>query len=113
MLGRIVSPTPSKFIFSKRNFSSEIFISRLSYYITDEELTDTFSAFGKIKDARIIRDARTKRPKGFAFVNYASELEAQKAVKAMDGRVFFFLLRRYSFFYKLLVNLYIILHPFL
>lgn len=86
MLARIVSSTPSKFIFAKRDFSSEIFISRLSYYITDEELSNAFSSFGKIKNVRIIRDTRTKRPKGFAFVNYASELEAQKAVKAMDGR---------------------------
>ncbi|PKU82855.1 small RNA-binding protein 11, chloroplastic [Dendrobium catenatum] len=88
MLARIASLYPARLIFRKRDFSSEIFISRLSYYTTDKELSDAFSAFGTIKSARIIRDPRTNRPKGFGFVNYATELEAQKAVKAMDGRIF-------------------------
>jgi len=35
-----------------------------------------------------VRDNQTGRPKGFGFVKYSSEAEAQKAVKAMDGRVF-------------------------
>jgi RNA recognition motif-containing protein len=34
-----------------------------------------------------VRDNQTGRPKGFGFVKYKSEMEAQKAVKAMDGRV--------------------------
>lgn len=37
--------------------------------------------------ARLIRDARTNRPKGFGFVTYASDAEAEKAIKSMDGRV--------------------------
>jgi RNA recognition motif-containing protein len=35
-----------------------------------------------------VRDNQTGRPKGFGFVKYSSEEEAQKAAKAMDGRVF-------------------------
>ncbi|XP_020583426.1 glycine-rich RNA-binding protein 4, mitochondrial-like isoform X2 [Phalaenopsis equestris] len=90
MFARAANLSPARLIFLRRSFSSEIFISRLSYYTTDEELSDAFSAFGTVKNARIIRDPSTNRPKGFGFVNYASEAEAQKAVKAMDGRVFFF-----------------------
>jgi hypothetical protein len=37
---------------------------------------------------RLVRDNQTGRPKGFGFVKYSSEEEEQKAVKAMDGRVF-------------------------
>jgi len=36
---------------------------------------------------RLIKDKQTQRLKGFAFIGYSSEEEAQKAVKAMDGRV--------------------------
>ncbi|KAJ0962336.1 hypothetical protein J5N97_030164 [Dioscorea zingiberensis] len=71
----------------QRRFISEIFVSRLSYYTTDEEFEKTFSRFGDIKEARLIRDARTQRPKGYGFIAYASDAEAKKAMKAMDGRI--------------------------
>uniref|UniRef100_A0ACD5TZ87 Uncharacterized protein n=1 Tax=Avena sativa TaxID=4498 RepID=A0ACD5TZ87_AVESA len=68
-------------------FSTEIFVSRLSFYTTEEELESIFSPFGAVKEARLVRDNQTGRPKGFGFVKYSSEAEAQKAVKAMDGRI--------------------------
>jgi RNA recognition motif-containing protein len=37
--------------------------------------------------ARLMRDRQTGRMKGFGFVKYSSQAEAEKAVKAMDGRV--------------------------
>ncbi|OAY72149.1 hypothetical protein ACMD2_02282 [Ananas comosus] len=60
--GRFRSQVSRGFL-NRREFSSEIFVS-----------------------TRLIRDARTQRPKGYGFVLYASEAEAQKAIKAMDGR---------------------------
>lgn len=36
---------------------------------------------------RLIKDPRTQRPKGFGFVKFASEIDAQNALKAMNGRV--------------------------
>lgn len=37
--------------------------------------------------ARLIKDPRTDRPKGYGFVEYSSDAEAEKAIKSMDGRV--------------------------
>uniref|UniRef100_A0ACD5WX64 Uncharacterized protein n=1 Tax=Avena sativa TaxID=4498 RepID=A0ACD5WX64_AVESA len=74
-------------LFGAKCFSTEIFVSRLSFYTTEEELKNIFSPFGAIKEARLVRDNQTGRPKGFGFVKYSSEAEAQKAVKAMDGRI--------------------------
>jgi RNA recognition motif-containing protein len=37
--------------------------------------------------ARLMRDSQTGRLKGFGFVNYSSQAEAEKAVKEMHGRV--------------------------
>ncbi|KQK22305.1 hypothetical protein BRADI_1g66375v3, partial [Brachypodium distachyon] len=62
------------------------FFVGLSFYTTKVELKDVFSPFGVIEEARLVRDNQTGRPKGFGFVKYSSEVEAQKAVKAMDGR---------------------------
>ncbi|KAL7173470.1 hypothetical protein ACSBR2_032853 [Camellia fascicularis] len=65
----------------------ELFVSRLSHYTTNEELWRLFSAFGVVTQARLVKDTRTQRPKGFGFVRYESEVEAQAALKAMNGRI--------------------------
>ncbi|KAF7042116.1 hypothetical protein CFC21_051801 [Triticum aestivum] len=68
-------------------FSTEIFVSRLSFYTTEEEFKKVFSPFGAIEEVRLVRDNQTGRLKGFGFVRYSSQEEAQKAIKAMDGRI--------------------------
>ncbi|KAF5200862.1 Rna-binding family protein [Thalictrum thalictroides] len=70
-----------------RGFNTQLFVSRLSFYTTDNELKNLFSPFGEVTEARLVKDQRTQRPKGFAFVTYKSEPQAQKAIKAMDGRI--------------------------
>ncbi|KAI9196301.1 hypothetical protein LWI28_022760 [Acer negundo] len=36
---------------------------------------------------RLVKDPKTQRPKGFGFVSFRSEDEAQKALEAMNGRI--------------------------
>ncbi|KAH7560896.1 hypothetical protein JRO89_XS10G0135100 [Xanthoceras sorbifolium] len=60
---------------------------RLSSYTTYQELKSLFSAFGVVTEARLITDPKTQRPKGFGFVTFQSENEAQEALKAMNGRI--------------------------
>ncbi|OVA03530.1 RNA recognition motif domain [Macleaya cordata] len=78
--------TLNRFLLGRRRFSTQLFVSRLSSYTTDEELKALFSPFGEVTKARLIKDGRTQRPKGFGFVTYESDLDAQTALKAMDGR---------------------------
>ncbi|XP_057472956.1 uncharacterized protein LOC130774364 isoform X2 [Actinidia eriantha] len=70
-----------------RRLPTQLFVSRLSFYTTNEELKRLFSPFGVVTEARLVKDPRTQRPKGFGFVTYESEVEAQSALKAMDGRI--------------------------
>ncbi|XP_057488366.1 uncharacterized protein LOC130774364 isoform X1 [Actinidia eriantha] len=70
-----------------RRLPTQLFVSRLSFYTTNEELKRLFSPFGVVTEARLVKDPRTQRPKGFGFVTYESEVEAQSALKAMDGRL--------------------------
>ncbi|CAN6295563.1 unnamed protein product, partial [Urochloa humidicola] len=74
-------------VLGMRCFSTNIFVSRLSFYTTEEEFKDVFSPFGNVKEARLMRDPQTGRMKGFGFVKYSSQAEAEKAIKAMDGRI--------------------------
>ncbi|XP_052185739.1 small RNA-binding protein 11, chloroplastic-like [Diospyros lotus] len=67
--------------------SSKLFVSRLSFYTTNEGLGRLFSPFGVVADARLVYDSKTKRNKGFGFVTFDSETEAQNALNAMNGRI--------------------------
>ncbi|CAH2065251.1 unnamed protein product [Thlaspi arvense] len=70
-----------------KRFQTQLFVSRLSAYTTDRSLWQLFSPFGQIKEARLIRDHETQRPKGFGFVTFECEHDAQKAIKSLDGRI--------------------------
>ncbi|XP_043695504.1 small RNA-binding protein 11, chloroplastic-like [Telopea speciosissima] len=74
-------------MFFTRRFSSQLFVSRLSYYTTDKDLKELFESFGRVTDARLIKDPTTLRPKGFGFVTFESVTEARKALQAMNGRI--------------------------
>ncbi|KAJ9178249.1 hypothetical protein P3X46_010149 [Hevea brasiliensis] len=70
-----------------KRLGSQLFVSRLSNYTTNQKLEKLFSPFGVVKEARLVLDPRTQKPKGFGFVTFDSESQAQKALKAMDGRI--------------------------
>ncbi|XP_010535542.1 PREDICTED: cold-inducible RNA-binding protein B [Tarenaya hassleriana] len=70
-----------------KRLATELFVSRLSFYTTERSLKQLFSRFGAVKDARLVRDPQTGRPKGFGFVAFESENDAQKALKALNGSI--------------------------
>ncbi|MFQ6638750.1 hypothetical protein Gotur_016002 [Gossypium turneri] len=59
----------------------------MSFFTNHQELKTLFAPFGVVKEARLIKDPKTQRPKGFGFVTFETEAEAQKALKAMNGRI--------------------------
>ncbi|XP_024518389.1 glycine-rich RNA-binding protein 4, mitochondrial [Selaginella moellendorffii] len=70
-----------------RGFSSKLFIGGLAWGTEERGLRDAFSPFGEIIEVRVIQDRETGRSRGFGFVSYITDQEAQKAMEAMDGRV--------------------------
>ncbi|XP_078438475.1 RNA-binding (RRM/RBD/RNP motifs) family protein isoform X3 [Wolffia australiana] len=67
--------------------ASRIFIRNLSYATNEARLKNSFSDFGKIAEVQIPIDEATKKPKGFAFVQYYSQEEAVVALEQMDGKI--------------------------
>lgn len=59
---------------------NKIYVGNLSYSVNEEELSDYFQQYGAIKELTLIKDRETGRSKGFAFVEYESQAEAQKAI---------------------------------
>src|SRR5437868_11113613 len=75
--------------------STKLFVGNLSYSITEQELRDAFSQSGRtVQSVRIALDRETQRPRGFAFVEVATEADADSAItewnnKMLSGRTVF------------------------
>ncbi len=67
--------------------TAKLYVGNLSYSIDDEMLTNIFLEIGDVVSARIIMDRDTGRPKGFGFVEMASDQEAQAAINRLNGKV--------------------------
>jgi RNA recognition motif-containing protein len=68
-----------------------LYVGNLPYKCTDEELTELFSRAGAVDNVRVMRDQATGRARGFAFVEMATDEDAQKAINElhqfqMEGR---------------------------
>lgn len=64
----------------------KLFVGNVPYTITEDELKSAFSEAGDVASVAIITDKMTGRPRGFAFVEMASDESAQKAVEIMNGK---------------------------
>jgi cold-inducible RNA-binding protein len=70
---------------------NRLYVGNLPYSTTDQELTELFSRAGSVDNVRVMRDMATGRARGFAFVQMATDEEAQKAITEfheyqMEGR---------------------------
>jgi len=63
-----------------------IYVGNLSYDVTEDDLRATFSAFGQVASANVIKDRETGRSKGFGFVEMPTQEEAQKAIAEVNGK---------------------------
>jgi len=64
-----------------------IFVGNLPRDITEEDLKEAFSAFGKVASVSVIKDKFTGEPRGFAFVEMANKNEAQAAIAGVNGKM--------------------------
>ncbi|PGH03293.1 hypothetical protein GX51_04163 [Blastomyces parvus] len=62
--------------------------SGLAWHTTDETLRDGFSRHGTIEEAIVVKDRDTNRSRGFGFVRFASDAEADAAMTAMNNQEF-------------------------
>lgn len=68
-----------------------IFVARLSYQTTEDQLRQLFEAYGEVESAKIIFDKIEGRSKGYGFVEMPEDADAQKAIEDLndsevDGR---------------------------
>ena len=66
---------------------TKLYVGNLSYDSTEASLRAVFEADGRqTREVALIMDRETGKPRGFAFVQMASEADAKAAIAALDGK---------------------------
>ena len=68
-----------------------IYVGNLSFDVTEQDLQETFEAFGEVTSVKIIKDKYSGQSKGFGFVEMSSKEDGESAInslkeKEMKGR---------------------------
>lgn len=62
-----------------------IFVGNLSYDISQDDLVEVFTDYGKVQRVHIPVDKETGRKRGFAFVEMENKAQETAAIEALDG----------------------------
>ena len=64
---------------------NRLYIGNIPFKATEENVRSLCADSGEVVSINFVTDARTGKPKGFAFVVMASDGEARKAIAALNG----------------------------
>ncbi|AEW50542.1 RNA binding protein, cold-inducible rrm [Legionella pneumophila subsp. pneumophila ATCC 43290] len=65
----------------------KIYVGNLPFGTTEEALSIQFSQYGKIEEMFLIKDRLTGQMKGFGFITFSAQQEAESALE-MNGQPF-------------------------
>ena len=63
----------------------KLYVGNLPYSATEAEIETMFSEYGELMSVVLIKDRETGRAKGFGFVEFQNQADAEKALE-LDGR---------------------------
>lgn len=66
----------------------KLYVGNLPYETSDADLQSLFAAAGTVESVRVMRDMATGRARGFAFVEMATDAEAQTAIDQLNEQPF-------------------------
>ncbi len=64
--------------------AKKLYVGNLPYSVGDEDLNQLFAQAGTVESAVVIMDRATQRSKGFGFVEFSSDEEAQKGIEMFN-----------------------------
>jgi RNA recognition motif-containing protein len=68
--------------------SRKLYVGNLPYETSETDLQSLFEQAGAVESVRVMRDNATGRARGFAFVEMASDGEAQTAIQQLHEQQF-------------------------
>ncbi|KAI1200602.1 hypothetical protein F5X97DRAFT_84494 [Nemania serpens] len=64
---------------------SKLFIGGLAWHTDEATLRQKFEEFGPVAEAVVVKDRDTGRSRGFGFVRYTTEADANRAIAGMNN----------------------------
>jgi len=64
---------------------SKLFVGGLAWHTDENALRQKFEEFGAVEEAVVVKDRDTGRSRGFGFVRYGQESDADAAIAAMNN----------------------------
>lgn len=64
----------------------KVYVGNLPFTVNDDKLRELFGAFGEVTEATIIKDKFSGRSKGFGFVTFANDEDANKSIAEMNKK---------------------------
>jgi len=64
-----------------------VFCGDLGNEVTDETLARAFNKYPSFRKAKVVRDKRSMKTKGFGFVSFKDPNDFVKAIREMNGTV--------------------------
>ena len=65
---------------------TKVFVGNLSFDTTREQLQELFGQAGEVTEVAMPTDRMSGRPRGFAFVSFATDEAAAAAIQKLDGQ---------------------------
>lgn len=62
----------------------KLYVGNLPYDTNDQDLGELFATAGTVDSVNVMRDAATGRARGFAFVEMATDEDAEKAISMLN-----------------------------
>jgi cold-inducible RNA-binding protein len=66
----------------------KLYVGNISFQATEDDLRELFAKSGDVESVKMITDQFTSKPKGFGFVEMATEEDAKNAITALNGTTF-------------------------
>lgn len=66
----------------------KLYVGGLSWSTDEDTLYRGFESFGQLEEVKVITDRETGRSRGFGFVTFARDEDAQNAISGMNGKDF-------------------------
>jgi cold-inducible RNA-binding protein len=67
---------------------TRLFVGNLSYQTMENDLQDYFSQAGVVTSVNLMLDKMTGKSRGFAFIEFANQDEANKAIEQFHNKEF-------------------------
>jgi len=68
--------------------SKKLYVGGLSYDTTDDSLKAKFSEAGSVASASVVMDKMAGRSRGFGFVEFVNDADADKAIEMFNDKDF-------------------------